>query len=253
MIYLNKLLPLILSPLVVAMLLLCYGQLRGKRWAVWFAVCFLYLLSMPIASDAVLRFAEGYSERKDPQKLPNAEAIVVLSGMLEEVPTSFGAVTEWTDPDRFFAGVELFKLNKSNHLIFTGGLLPWQTQATPEGLVLKRFAEAMGVPAANIMVTGNVQNTIQEAEAIKGLLKQKAPSIILVTSAFHMPRSKQIFEHEGFRVIEHPVDFKVNVRETTPMDFLPSAYALQKSDLAIREQIGRLYYAVKFALAAKEP
>lgn len=250
MIYANKLLPLIFSPIVVFILLICYGQLRRNRWAVWAAMYALYLLSMPIFSDALVRFAEGYSERQDPKKMPIVDAIVVLSGMLEEVSKSYGSVTEWADPDRFFAGVELFKLNKSNKLIFTGGLLPWQRKATPEGLVLKRYAEEMGVPAASVLVTGNVQNTIEEATAIKKLLNLKEPLVILVTSAFHMPRSKQIFEHEGFRVIENPVDFKVSLRETTPMDLLPSAKALFLSDLAIREQIGRLYYSLRFSLGS---
>lgn len=248
MIYVNKLLPLLLSPIVLVILLICYGQIRRNKRVIWLAVFSLYLLSMPIVSDALLRFAEGYAERQDSQKVSSADAIVVLSGMLEEVPTSFGAVTEWSDPDRFFAGVELYKLNKANKLIFTGGLLPWQSKVTPEGVVLKRYAEMMGLPASNIIVTGNVQNTLQEAGAIKNLLDQKAPSIVLVTSAFHMPRSKQIFEHEGFRVIEHPVDFKVRIRDLTLMDFLPKAEALSMSDLALREQIGRLFYTVKFAL-----
>jgi uncharacterized SAM-binding protein YcdF (DUF218 family) len=71
------------------------------------------------------------------------------------------------------------------------------------------------------------------------------PSIILVTSAFHMPRAKMLFERQGFEVELFPVDFQNSDRsKTTILSFVPSAQALAKSETAMREGVGVLYYSV---------
>jgi len=104
----------------------------------------------------------------------------------------------------------------------------------------------MGIPESAISVTGEVQNTEQEASAVKKLFKQDKPSILLVTSAFHMPRAKLLFERKGFAVHPYPVDFKVGIAQVTPMDFLPDADALWKTSVAIREKMGLMYYRIRF-------
>jgi uncharacterized SAM-binding protein YcdF (DUF218 family) len=74
------------------------------------------------------------------------------------------------------------------------------------------------------------------------------PTIILVTSAFHMPRAKVTFETEGFEVLPYPVDFRAPVRRMPLMEWLPSPDALEKTDLVIREALGRGYYRLRAML-----
>jgi uncharacterized SAM-binding protein YcdF (DUF218 family) len=97
-------------------------------------------------------------------------------------------------------------------------------------------------------------NTADEAVGVRQLLGGTAsgttsgptPRVLLVTSAFHMPRSKALFERQGFTVMEYPVDFRVDELEVSRlMKVLPDARALRRSDLAIRELLGRLYYALR--------
>ena len=59
---------------------------------------------------------------------------------------------------------------------------------------MKEFAIKFGVPEESILLTDNVQNTDQEAKSVKKLLNSNDVKVILVTSAFHMPRAKKIFE-----------------------------------------------------------
>ncbi len=245
MIYLNKILPALFSPLAIAFVLIVYGAMTARKKIAYFTIAALYLLSTPIASNHLLGLIKGPPFRQDPTKLPSADAIVVLSGMLVGVPSSNGIVYEWSDPDRFFAGIELFKLSKSSKLIFTGGKLPWYGQMEPEGIVLKRFAESMGIPSSNILVTDEAKNTDEEAKAVRKVLLEPNPSVLLVTSAFHMQRSVQLFESKGFKVTPYPVDFRVEIRDITPMDFLPGAEFLAATGLALREQIGRMFYRLK--------
>ena len=245
MIYLHKLLPLLLSPIVVTCTLVIYGTIKRKRAVALAGIALLYLASTFLIAGPLFRYAEGNRIKPDPSSLPRADAIVVLSGMLANIPAAKGVVKEWGDPDRFWGGIELYKLGKADTLIFTGALLPWDKDRTPEGVVLKIFATGAGVPEKNILVTGEAQNTEQEAAAVLKLVKRDRPSILLVTSAFHMTRARLIFEKKGFVVHEYPVDFKVGASDRTLMDFLPSPGALSLTDIALREGIGRAYYRVK--------
>lgn len=245
MIYLHKLLPLLLSPIVAVCFLFAYGTIRRNGIVALSGILLLYLASTPLVAERLFRYAENNEVKQNPKALPKANAIVVLSGMLVNVQSSQGTIQEWGDPDRFFGGIELYKLGKSGKLIFTGGILPWSKEGTPEGVTLKNYAKSMNVPESDIIVTGEVENTEQEASAVKKLFKKDKPSILLVTSAYHMPRARLLFESKGFVVHPYAVDFKVGVARITPMDFLPDVNALRLTDIAIREQLGLLYYRIK--------
>ena len=175
------------------------------------------------------------------ESLKEADAIVVLSGMLHQVGDNKYNKYEFSDPDRFFGGLDLIKENKSDKIIFTAGQLPWTDNWQPEGFVLKDKAVSLGVPQLKILVTENVKNTYEESIAVTKLIPKNS-SLILVTSAFHMQRSKFLFEKQGFDIIPYPVDFKTSNAKTSLMNFLPSVDSLNKASLFIRENIGRLYY-----------
>jgi uncharacterized SAM-binding protein YcdF (DUF218 family) len=242
MITLSKLLPLLISPLVFLVALAIVGALFKKRWLVVVPLLVLWVISLPIVADPIWRALERHEVARDPASLPTADAIVVLGGMAREVPGA-GSQThrEWAEAaDRFWGGWELFRLGKAPKLIFTGGRVPWSVGQDNEGQWLKRQALRLGVPASAIVVTEDVENTAQEAKAVAGMFPKG--NIILVTSAFHMPRARALFEKEGLRVSVFAVDFQVGLRKPTPMDYLPSVEALRLTSQAFREWLGRLVY-----------
>ena len=103
------------------------------------------------------------------------------------------------------------------------------------------------MPKEKIYTTGLVKNTFEESEAVKFLLPDKKPKIILVTSAFHMHRSKKLFEKNSFEVIPYPVDFKSNnklekSKFLNPTMYIPNASSLNQNSRVIREFIGRIVY-----------
>lgn len=244
MIYLHKLLPLLISPIVFILVLLIIGLYKNNKKLITGGIVLLYFLSMPVVGSGLLRLIETKSVRLEPSDIPNADAIVVLSGMLTWVPAKNGLVQEWADPDRFWGGIELIKADKAPSLIFTGGKLPWESGIGNEGDYLKEYALLLNVPEKKIIVTSEVQNTEQEAAAVSEILKNHR-NIILVTSAFHMARAKANFERQGFKVVAYPVDFRVTEGTIRPMDFLPHASSLGQTDLAIRELAGRGFYKIK--------
>lgn len=182
--------------------------------------------------------------RKDITKVPKADAIVVLGGMFNYVKTETGGLNEWGDPDRFFGGIELFKAGKANQIIFTGAKMPWaEKDQETEGESLKKYAIQFGVPDTAIKISRLVTTTEDESKEVRKLLPQ-LNNIILVTSAYHMPRSKSLFEKQGFNVITFPVDSKVSVEGRTILDYLPHAENFRNSETAIRELMGRLFYSL---------
>jgi uncharacterized SAM-binding protein YcdF (DUF218 family) len=170
------------------------------------------------------------------------DAVVVLSGMIHQVGDKNYSTYEFSDPDRFFAGIDLIKHKKSDKLIFTAGQLPWTENWKPEGYILKDKAISLGV-LSQILVTNNVKNTYEESIAVTKLVPSKS-SIVLVTSAFHMQRSKYLFEKQGFDVTPFPVDFKSSNSKFSFLEFMPSIGALNKTSIFIRENLGRLYYKI---------
>ena len=111
--------------------------------------------------------------------------------------------------------------------------------------VSRFFAPKLGIPEDNILLTKNVKNTDEEAKSVKKLLNKKDIEIILVTSAFHMPRAKKVFEAANIKVIPFAVDFQSS-KKITFLDFIPSASALSASSKFVKEMIGRLYYNLKY-------
>ncbi len=243
MIYLHKLIPYIVYPITISLLLMAWALLTKKRSPLLFAFLLLLTTSLPITSDFMLDALEAGQIPKQANDLQKVDAIVVLSGMISPIHTPKGLTYEWGDPDRFFGGVKLIKAGVAPRIIFTGGILPWQNDVEPEGIILKRFAIQMGVDGPKILVTGNVQSTADEAKAVKAILdKNHWQNIILVTSAFHMPRAQALFQNEGIGLQTYPVDFKSRSDGITPMDFLPSAQAFGTFEFAFREFLGRTYY-----------
>lgn len=203
-----------------------------------------YLFATPIVSETIFKYVEKGQLRKEISSIPKADAIVVLGGMFNYVKIEGGGKNEWMDPDRFFGGVELYKAGKAKQLIFTGAKMSWaEKYQETEGEALKKYAVEFGVPDTAIKISAIVTTTEDESKEVRKLLPF-TNKIILVTSAYHMPRSKSLFERQGFEVITFPVDSKVSFEATTILDYLPEADSFKKSETAIRELIGRAFYAL---------
>ena len=245
MIYLHKILPLIFSPLMLVIGLIVLGIIFNLRKFSLVGIIVLILSSLPIISNKFIAYLEKDYQLIEIADVENVDAIVVLSGMIRVIGDEENLKYEFNDSvDRFFASLDLFNNNKSPILILTRGKMPWSL-GIAEGEYLKELAIKYGVSEENIILTDEVQNTDQEAKAIKKILTENA-KIILVTSAFHMPRAEKVFKAANINLIPFPVDFQNSKSKTTMMDFIPSAGSLSQTSHFVREMIGRLYYNLKY-------
>ena len=246
MIYFHKILPLIVSPLFIILGLIILGLIIGSKKTSFIGLIVLVICSLPIFSNRLIAYLEHNYQLKNISEVDTADAIVVLSGMVRTIQTNEVSSYEFSESvDRIFAGIDLFKENKASSLILTRGTVPWSV-GKPEGEYLRDVAIKYGVPRKNILLTENVQNTDQEAKSVKKILTIDAPKVILVTSAFHMPRAQKVFEEVGIRIVPFPVDFRNASSKLTFMHFMPSAKSIWETSFFVKEMIGRTYYNLKY-------
>ena len=245
MIYINKILPIIVSPLGLIIILLFFGVFRKRMLPSMIALILLIILSLPIVSRQLIKFLEQGYTLISPNNVDTADTVIVLSGMIRTIKQNNEIYYEFSDAvDRVFAGIELLKLNKAQKIILTRGKLPWSL-GMPEGEFLAQFVKSQGINKNQVILTEVVQNTNDEAIAVSKILPKNS-KIILVTSAFHMPRAKTVFENQNLKVIPYAVDFRSVETKIDVLDFLPQANAFKDSSFYFREIIGRTYYYLRY-------
>jgi uncharacterized SAM-binding protein YcdF (DUF218 family) len=196
MIYLHKILPTFVLPIMLVKIVILIGLLKNKKKLIYIAIGVLYILSTPIFSNNFFKLVEGSEYRKPISAIDSADTIVVLSGMLEINEVGDSTYIEWGDPDRFFGGIALFKAGKAQKLVFTGGKMPWDKAKKTEGEVLKEYVISNGIASEKLFVTKDVKNNTDVALAVKQLIST-TKRIILVTSTYHMFKGKRLFEKQG--------------------------------------------------------
>lgn len=122
----------------------------------------------------------------------------------------------------------------------TDPLLP----TSEEAVAVKRFFVNRGLEEENIIIEGQSRNTWENIRNVKKIVEGKP--FFLVTSAYHMERAIKEFEKVEANPIPAPADFKIKTEEYNALDFLPDAQNLRKSDLALHEYFGILWYGLKY-------
>jgi len=103
------------------------------------------------------------------------------------------------------------------------------------------------VPDRSVYADALANNTWENATRIKAMLgKRDIGTVVLVTSAWHMPRSVWCFEAQGLQVIAAPVDFVTEKRSYDLRSYLPHWSTLNDSALALHEYLGFLWYRLRY-------
>ncbi len=236
---------MIFSPIGLISTLLIFSLFTRKKIYTYSALFLLLFCSLPVVSNFLLGHLEQEYSVGRVEKIEKHEVAIVLSGMVRNISYGSDIHFEFSDGvDRILAGIDLVKAGKADRLILTRGKLPW-SKAKPEGEFLFDFAQRYGVSKNKIILTPNVENTNDEAKAISQILDLSEP-VILVTSAFHMPRALTVFERQNIKITPFPVDFRQEEKLIDLLDFVPQANAFQETSLFFREIIGRKYYELRY-------
>jgi uncharacterized SAM-binding protein YcdF (DUF218 family) len=234
--FLRKFIEALLLPIGFSGLLMIAGIVLRRRWIAVIGVATLYIFSTQFAGRTMMLPLERVYEPKAVAEAPNADAIVVLSGGIVRGINTSGV--QWGDSaNRYFTGISLAMAGKARSIIISSGMIP------REGAVLRQNAILHGIQPERIVLTPRVLTTDDEARAVSEI--PGVHSILLVTSAFHMPRAVLLFRVRGLDVSPFPTDQRVLGRQNLSLsEFIPEVAGMQDSERAMREYYGLAVYRV---------
>ena len=238
---------LVLPP--ASLLLLMLGGmvlLRRHRAAgralIALGVVLLYLLSLPLTADLLIRPLEAFAPPLDTREL-RADAVVVLgSGVLDLSWVPAPAQPSETAVSRAITGISLAK-QQGLPLVLSGGSGEIAPGSAREADTLAELATRFGIPREQIKTEGLSRNTQENASMVRALLP--GDRIVLVTSAFHMRRAAACFKKQGFTVLPAPTAYRAETRPSSLSNLLPRAGHLETSSLALSEYLSTTWYRVR--------
>jgi uncharacterized SAM-binding protein YcdF (DUF218 family) len=179
-----------------------------------------------------------------PARLPAPAGIIVLGGAVNTGKSAArGQVYLTLDAARMTTAVELARRFPSAQLVYTGGSGNLVGEEPAEAIAARKLWLSLGLPAERMTFEAKSRNTWENGLFARDLVKPKpGETWLLVTSAWHMPRSVGIFRHLGFDVIPYPVAYRTFGDER---DFLWPTSVIDKVimlDYSVREWVGLLAY-----------
>ncbi len=231
---------------VLAFLPLSPHRLRWIRVSALGACLVVFIVGNPLVASTMVGLIEERARALEFSTPGHFDAIVVLGGGVKAQGT-LRPTTELTQSgmQRTICGANLFAQGMSPRLVLTGGDASIFGSGPKESLIMKRLARRLGVPDGAIAVESSSRTTYENAVETERLLGKA--SVLVVTSASHIPRALALFRKQGLNAEGYPCGFKAKDRpgdagEMTPFDFIPTLGALQVSTQAINELVGIVAY-----------
>lgn len=205
-----------------------------------------YIVSTPVVSNNLIGLLEIHPALTDEEiEEKKADAIVVLgAGRYGDAPEYNGDTISEFGLVRIRYGAFLHK-KTGLPIITTGGTGFAKAGAPSEAQLMKQSLQNdFGI--SNIFTENESLNTAENARFTKQLLdKHGFKRVYLVTHAWHMPRSVDIFKANGINVIPAPTGFeKTGIPGEMLLDWLPSS--LNNTRWALHELIGHLWYKLRY-------
>ncbi len=254
--FLSKLLPPFIYPLGLACVLIVVALVLAKRKGLQRFALILALLVLWLVSNrwVALGLARSLEQRyQPPAEIPHAEVAVLLGGgtLPAEPPRQMVEVNG--SGDRVLYTAWLYRQGKVEHILLSGGLLDWENGKSAPAQDMAALLELLGVPSDALWLQTESRNTYEDAVYCARILKSKGiRSVLLITSAWHMPRAVDLFRSQGVKVVPLPVDFTVteagwqqlihgDLRQQL-LALVPSADNLALTSHMLKEHLGMLVY-----------
>jgi uncharacterized SAM-binding protein YcdF (DUF218 family) len=184
------------------------------------------------------RFPKWDFSRGDP------DGIIVLGGPLDaDLSAAHGVPVISGAADRIIGAAALAHRYPNVRLVYTGGSPNLLHNDAKEADYATALFQGLGIPKSRLTMERQSRNTRENAEFTKEIVKPKpGERWLLVTSAYHMPRSIGLFRKAGFKVEAYPVDWKVGTQEDLFKYYVVLSNGLQLVDIGAREWLGLIAY-----------
>lgn len=232
--------PLTWGLILVAALCLCWSRLGRKRRIAGMALGgAILILCAPLGANQLVAWAQSQAQAPAACLAAQARPIVLLAGGFERPPQALDDYAALTPASwrRLHGAVQLWRRHPGSTLLISGGG-PFPIS---ESAVLGGLARDWGVPESALLLEQASTTTWESAFAVRGLLPKR---ILLVSTQAHLPRAQIAFQAAGFEPCTQASD-----SDYRPFDgigyLLPQATAISKSQAALHELLGRLYYRLR--------
>jgi uncharacterized SAM-binding protein YcdF (DUF218 family) len=231
----------VICALGVALLLM--RRPRAGRSILALGIGLLLLFGYSPAGNVLLlslsdRFPAWQFDGHDP------DGIIVLGGAIDsEASAARDALELDAAAERIVAMLELARRFPNARIVFSGGSGNLIDNSVPEAPIAGQLLDRFGIAPARVVLEDQSRTTYENAALVRRLVEPKpGERWLLVTSAFHMPRSIGTFRAAGFEVEAYPVDWRTRgwVEAAIPFDRLSAG--LDRTDVAIHEWIGLIAY-----------
>nr|MBI3612367.1 YdcF family protein [Nitrospirota bacterium] len=224
---------------------------RRLRWRPALAIAaflILYILGAPFVANRLVGLIEEQAPPFDLTTSKRFDAIVVLGGGVSSQGTL--RPTNELSPSsmqRTMCGADLYTKGFAPRIIFAGGDASIFGEGPQEGVEMQRLALRLGIPEEATIVEGRSRTTYENAVATKQILG--ASSVLMVTSAYHVPRAIGLFRKQGVDAIPYPCAYIARDRiedgwNGDLFDLIPEVESLRRSTVAINELVGTLIYRI---------
>ncbi len=214
----------------------------GRRIAMASLVLIGIMGLSPLGNALILgleeRFPAWYETRGAPA------GVIVLGGSFDTVVSLTRNEIGLNEAgERLMAGVVLARKYPDARIVFSGGSGRLVYEEMLESELAARFFESFGIPRERLLLEDKSRNTVENARFTRDLAQAKpGERWLLVTSAYHMPRSVGVFRAVGFEVEAYPVDFRTRGSADLWRAFYTVGDGLRRTDTAAREWTGLVMY-----------
>ncbi len=250
-----------IQPSSLAFFALLLGVLMVRRCPKWgrrflyagLAIVVLFGI-LPGGNILVLPLEERFGSHVPALPQEKISGIILLGGFEDgSVTLARGGLALNEAAERLTESLRLAWELPDAKVVFTGGSGSLFGGEGIGGPVRQYFIDA-GIAPDRIVVENASRNTYENATFTKALLKPTPEDRwLLVTSAYHMPRSVGVFRRVGFDVVPYPVDFRTSSEGDAFRPFDSIAAGLQRTDLAVKEWIGLIAYWISGRSSALFP
>jgi uncharacterized SAM-binding protein YcdF (DUF218 family) len=240
---------LLAQPVTVAVLLLILGWLlsfrvkRGwSRTVMALGVLIFVVTGFTTFGYVLVTPLENRFER--PAEPARIDGVVVLGGGMDgEVNTVRRGFELNRSGDRMVEAVRLALAHPEAKVVIAAGPAALALEQEPEAYAAKRLFEAFGIAPDRVILDDKSRNTEENAQFAKSLAgTMSGQTWLLVTSAFHMPRSVGLFRKAEFEIVPWPADYLASGAEGIRFKPDQSPENIAVATIALREWIGLLAY-----------
>jgi uncharacterized SAM-binding protein YcdF (DUF218 family) len=172
------------------------------------------------------------------------DGIVVLGGPIDaDLSAAHGGAVVSSAGDRIIAAAVLAHRYPHARVMYSGGSANLVSTDAKEADYAAQLFEGLGISKARLLMERQARNTHENAELSKAMADPKpGERWLLVTSAFHMPRSVGLFRKAGFNVEPYPVDWRIGRGADVLTLSTVAGDGFMRVDLAVREWMGLIAY-----------